>query len=57
MNKEEEKELKNIVPPDNYHGPNAYEYSIRHCPGYEGYIPKNLDHEVCKFCGSISYYH
>ena len=25
--------------------------------GYEGYISKNLDHEVCKYCGYISYYH
>lgn len=35
----------------------VYPYSIKQCPGYEGYIPKNLSHEVCKHCGSIHYYH
>ena len=54
-NRENEK-LKNFIPPKNYHG-NNYEYTIKHCPGYEGYIPENLGHEVCKFCGVISYYH
>lgn len=24
---------------------------------YEGYIPKRLGHEVCKYCGTIEYYH
>jgi len=57
MNKKEEEELKNLIPPEKYTGRDAYAYSIKYCPGYEGYIPKNLDHEVCKFCGSISYYH
>lgn len=57
MNKKEEKELKNFTPPENYTGQDAYPYSIEGCPGYEGYIPKNLKHEVCKFCGSIHYYH
>lgn len=52
----EEKKLKKIEPPKIYRG-NNYVYSVKHCPGYEGYIPENLGHEVCKFCGSIKYYH
>jgi hypothetical protein len=60
MTREQEKiekeKLKNLVPPKNYYGDN-YMYSIKYCPGYEGYIPENLNHEVCKFCGSIKYYH
>ena len=31
--------------------------NIQQCPGYEGYTPANLSHEVCKHCGSIEYYH
>ena len=57
MNKIEEEKLKNTVPPENYTGQDAYPYSRNYCPGYDGYIPKNLDHEICKHCGSISYYH
>lgn len=34
-----------------------YPYDLRNCPGYEGYIPKNLGHEVCGNCGAIHYYH
>ena len=34
-----------------------YSYTIRECPGYEGYTPNNLSHEVCKHCGNIAYYH
>lgn len=30
---------------------------IKFCPGYEGYIPENLNQEVCFHCGSIKYYH
>jgi hypothetical protein len=60
MTRKEEEELelklKQYTPPKNYKGVN-YLYTIRYCPGYEGYIPENLTHEVCKFCGSISYYH
>lgn len=48
--------LKEYVPPKNYE-PSKYLYTIKHCPGYEGYIPENLNHEVCKFCGEIHYYH
>lgn len=57
MNKKQEEELKNSIPPKIYTGQDAYPYSIRYCPGYTGYIPENLKHEVCKHCGSISYYH
>lgn len=32
-------------------------FSIVECPGYESYKPDGLDHEVCKHCGSIAYYH
>lgn len=35
----------------------SYPYPLRHCPGYEGYTPDNLTHEVCKWCGEIKYYH
>lgn len=35
----------------------SYLFNITGCPGYEGYIPKRLGHEVCKYCGNISYYH
>lgn len=50
------KKLTKETPPKIYKGYN-YPFDIKHCPGYEGYIPKNLDHEVCKYCGSIYYYH
>jgi len=56
MTKLEEEKLKTLIPPENY-GKFAYTYSIKYCPYYSGYVPKNLDHEVCKFCGSIRYYH
>lgn len=51
------RELDNYIPPKSYKGLNNYPYTLKHCPGYEGYIPDNLTHEVCKFCGSIHYYH
>ena len=35
----------------------GYPYIIKWCPGYEGYIPEGKTSEVCKNCGSISYYH
>jgi len=50
-------ELKNYKPPKNYQGLKNYPYSIKHCPGYDGYIPDNLNHEICKYCGNINYYH
>lgn len=49
--KAKEKSVPEIYSKDNY------PFDIKHCPGYEGYIPKNLDHQVCKHCGSIKYYH
>lgn len=30
---------------------------IKGCPGYEGYVPEKLNHEICKYCGNINYYH
>lgn len=35
----------------------SYLFTLQGCPGYEGYIPDDLKHEVCKYCGNISYYH
>lgn len=57
MNKKEEEELKKWIPPKQYTGLAPYLYSIRYCPGYSGYIPENLKYEICKYCGSINYYH
>lgn len=57
--KKQEEEVKQAMlqpPPENY-GRDNYPFSITGCPGYEGYIPKNLNHEVCKYCGCIEYYH
>jgi hypothetical protein len=34
-----------------------YPFYMSGCPGYKGYKPENLDHEVCKYCGTIRYYH
>lgn len=34
-----------------------YPLDITKCPGYEGWVPKNLGHKVCKHCGNIHYYH
>lgn len=56
MDKIEEDKLKNLIPPENYKL-SDYKYNIKFCPGYIGYIPKNLNHEVCKYCGNIKYYH
>jgi len=56
MTKKEKEELKKLIPPKLY-GKDNYVYSIRYCPGYVGYIPENLTHEVCKYCGEIKYYH
>jgi len=57
MTKEEERKLKQYIPPKNYTGLRSYLYSIKYCPGYEGYKPENLSHKVCKYCGNIKYYH
>lgn len=48
------KNVKNS--PKNY-SKNNYPYTITNCPGYKGYTPENLSHEVCSNCGSIIYYH
>lgn len=56
MTKEQEKELEEKSAPELYH-PDNYPVNIKYCPGYKGYIPKNLKHEVCKYCGQIKYYH
>ena len=57
MNKREERELELYIPPKNYTGTKDYPYNIRYCPQYTGYKPDNLSHEVCKYCGHISYQH
>ena len=57
--KKQEKKVKKAMlqsPPKNY-GKDNYLFTIQGCPGYKGYIPENLKHEVCKYCGTISYYH
>lgn len=57
--KKQEEEVKAAMlqePPKEY-GKDNYPFNITGCPGYEGYKPENLNHEVCKYCGSISYYH
>lgn len=56
MDKETLKRLREKSAPKLYH-PNNYPFDIQHCPGYEGYIPENLTHEVCIWCGEIEYYH
>lgn len=53
---EEVNEAMQQEPPTHWH-PERYLFSLKGCPGYEGYIPKNLEHEVCKYCGQINYYH
>lgn len=57
--KKQEEEVKQAMqqePPKKY-SRDAYLFTIQGCPGYEGYVPENLNHEVCKHCGSIKYYH
>lgn len=54
--KKQEEEIKEVMinsPPAVY----GKFFKIQGCPGYEGYIPKELGHEVCKYCGQIYYYH
>jgi len=59
MTKKQEEEVKKAMqqPPPKKYSKNAYLFTIQGCPGYEGYIPENLNHEVCKYCGTIEYYH
>ena len=57
--KKQEEEVKKAMaqePPKEY-GKDNYLFTIQGCLGYQGYIPNNLSHEVCKYCGTISYYH
>jgi hypothetical protein len=57
MTREQEELLKKYIAPKEFKGLHTYPYTIKHCPGYDGYRPTNLDHELCKYCGSIKYYH
>ena len=55
--KKQEEEIKEVMinsPPAVY---GKFLFKLQGCPGYEGYIPKELGHEVCKYCGQIHYYH
>ncbi len=57
--KKQEEEIAKAMdkdPPENY-SRDAYLFNITGCPGYEGYISKNLRYEVCRYCGNIHYYH
>ena len=57
--KKQEEEVKQAMlqePPKKYKTGN-YLFSIRGCPGYVGYRPEDLNHEVCRYCGNIHYYH
>ncbi len=56
MDKESLKKLRKKTFPKKYKRDN-YHFDIKHCPNYDGYIPENLKHEVCGWCGSIKYYH
>lgn len=56
MDKESMRRLEKKSAPRIY-GPDAFPFDLKNCPGYQGYIPENLTHEVCKWCGSIHYYH
>lgn len=56
MDKENLKKLKEKIFPKKYKG-NNYPFDIRNCPNYEGYIPENLNYEICGRCGNIKYYH
>jgi hypothetical protein len=55
--KKQEQEVKEAIQQSPPKDERSYLFSIQDCPGYEGYIPKNLKHEVCKYCGQIDYYH
>lgn len=59
MTKKQQEEVKQAMeqePPKKY-GSQTYLFDIKGCPGYKGYIPEDLKHEVCRYCGSIDYYH
>ena len=55
--KKQEEEVINAMknsPPEKY---GDFLFTIQGCPGYSGYVPKELGYEVCKYCGQIHYYH
>lgn len=57
--KEQEEQIRRAMmqePPRIWH-PSKFQFNIQGCPGYKGYVPENLGHEVCKYCGQIEYYH
>lgn len=35
----------------------SYLFTIRGYPDYEGYTPKSLGHEICKYCGNTEHHH
>lgn len=55
--KKQEEEIKQAMKQSPPKDERNYLFTIQGCPGYEGYVPKILGHEVCKYCGSIEYYH
>lgn len=55
--KKQEEEVKKAMLQSPPKDERNYLFGITGCPGYEGYVPKKLGHEVCKYCGSIRYYH
>ena len=55
--KKQEEEVKKAMEQSPFKDRKSYLFTIRGCPGYESYIPKDSKYEVCKYCGSIKYYH
>jgi seryl-tRNA synthetase len=46
-----------LQPPPKIHHKDDYPFTLRLCPGYEGYNPTNLNREVCKHCGRVNGLH
>lgn len=55
--KKQEEEIKEAMSQSPPADERSYLFNISGCPGYEGYITKELGHEICKYCGNIKYYH
>jgi hypothetical protein len=55
--KKQQEEVKKLMLQSPPKDEKSYLFDITGCPGYEGYTPKRLGNEVCKYCGSIKYYH
>lgn len=55
--KKQEEDVKKAIKQSPPKDERSYLFTIQGCPGYKGYIPERLGHEVCKYCGSIKYYH